>query len=46
MKFKRILFKISGEAMMGDKPFGHDLEAINKISKEISKIYKLGVKYV
>ena len=43
MKFKRILFKISGEAMMGDKPFGHDLEAINKISKEISKIYKLGV---
>lgn len=43
MKFKRILFKISGEAMMGDKPFGHDLEAINKISKEILKIYKLGV---
>ena len=43
MKFKRILFKISGEAMMGDKPFGHDLEAINKISKEISKIYKLDV---
>lgn len=43
MKFKRILFKISGEAMMGDKPFGHDLEAINKISEEISKIYKLGV---
>ena len=43
MKFKRILFKISGEAMMGNKPFGHDLEAINKISKEISKIYKLGV---
>ena len=43
MKFKRILFKISGEAMMGDKPFGHDLEAINKISQEISKIYKLGI---
>ena len=43
MKFKRILFKISGEAMMGNKPFGHDLEAINKISKEILKIYKLGV---
>ena len=43
MKFKRILFKISGEAMMGDKPFGHDLEAIAKISEEISKIYKLGV---
>ncbi len=43
MKFKRILFKISGEAMMGNKPFGHDLEAIDKITKEIIKIYKLGV---
>ncbi|MBO4956964.1 MAG: UMP kinase [Rickettsiales bacterium] len=43
MKFKRILFKISGESMMGGKQFGHDLEAINKISKEIVKIYKLGI---
>lgn len=43
MKFKRILFKISGEAMMGNKSFGHDLIAINKITEEIAKIYKLGV---
>lgn len=43
MKFKRILFKISGEAMMGEKPFGHDLKAIDKITQEILKIYKLGV---
>lgn len=43
MKFKRVLFKISGEAMMGDKQFGHSLESIAKITKEILKIYKLGV---
>ncbi|MBR2141422.1 MAG: UMP kinase [Rickettsiales bacterium] len=43
MKFQRVLFKISGESMMGDKQFGHDLEAIKKISKEIEKIYKLGI---
>lgn len=43
MKFKRVLFKISGESMMGNKEFGHDIEAIDKISKEIVKIYKLGI---
>lgn len=43
MKFKRILFKVSGEAMMGSKDFGHDVDAINKIAEEIVKIHKLGV---
>jgi uridylate kinase len=42
MKFKRILFKISGEAMMGDRNFGHDLLAIHKISGEIKKIWEMG----
>jgi uridylate kinase len=43
MKFKRIMFKISGESMMGNKPFGHDLEAISKITEEIAEIYKIGM---
>lgn len=43
MKFKRIMFKISGEALMGNQAFGHNLEAIHKISKEIQKIYNLGI---
>jgi uridylate kinase len=43
MKFKRILFKISGESMMGQRSFGHDLVAIHKISEEIEKIYKLDI---
>ena len=37
------MFKISGEAMMGNKPFGHDLDAIYKIAKEIAEIHKLGI---
>ena len=42
LKFKRILFKVSGEALMGDKGFGHDVTAINKICDQIVSAYKLG----
>ncbi len=42
LKFKRILFKVSGEAMMGDKEFGHDPEAIEKICNQIISAHKLG----
>lgn len=41
-KYKRILFKVSGEAMMGDKNFGHDKEAIDKIAKQIVEVYNEG----
>ena len=39
-KYKRILFKVSGEAMMGDKEFGHDTKAINLICSQINQAYK------
>lgn len=42
LKFKRILFKVSGEAMMGTKEFGHDLEAIRKICDQIIAAHELG----
>lgn len=42
IKFKRILFKVSGEAMMGDKGFGHDLEAIRLICNQIVAAHELG----
>ena len=41
-KFSRILFKVSGEAMMGNKGFGHDIEAISKICKQIIKAHEIG----
>ncbi len=42
LKFKRILFKVSGEAMMGDQQFGHDVGAIQKICQQIISAHKLG----
>ncbi len=42
LKFKRILFKVSGEAMMGDKGFGHDVEAVKKICDQIVAAHQLG----
>jgi uridylate kinase len=41
-KYKRILFKVSGESMMGNKHFGHDIEAINIICNQIIEAYNLG----
>ena len=35
LKYKRILFKVSGEAMMGNKGFGHDSDAISHICNQI-----------
>ena len=38
---KRILIKLSGEALMGQSGYGIDVSTINFISKEIKKISKL-----
>ena len=43
MKYKRILLKISGVALSGEKGFGLDEETISKISQDIKAIYDLGV---
>lgn len=42
-KYSRILLKISGEALMGEKQFGHDVLAIDELSQSILEIYNLGV---
>lgn len=42
VKFKRILFKVSGEAMMGNSSFGHDLQAISDICSQIIKAKEKG----
>jgi uridylate kinase len=42
MSYKRILFKVSGEAMMGDKGFGHDPVAITRICNQIINTIKEG----
>lgn len=41
--YKRILLKLSGEALSGDSGFGIDLETLNRISDEIADVSRLGV---
>ncbi len=43
MKFKRILLKVSGEALMGSKNFGIDPKKLESYSNEIKEIKKKGV---
>jgi uridylate kinase len=42
-KYKRILLKLSGEALMGDKSFGFDTGVIAQYAKDIKSIVELGV---
>ena len=43
MKYKRILLKISGEALMGEKQFGIDTEKLSSYANEIKNVVDLGV---
>ncbi len=43
IKYKRILLKLSGEALMGSDDFGVNPKIINRIVKEIENIVSLGV---
>jgi len=42
-KYKRIMLKISGEALAGEKGFGIDFEITNLIALQIKELVKLGV---
>ena len=41
--YKRILLKLSGEALMGDLDYGIDPKVINRIAAEISQVKDLGI---
>src|SRR4051812_44884842 len=42
-KFKRILLKLSGESLMGDKIFGLDQDVISQYAQDIKSIVELNV---
>jgi uridylate kinase len=42
-KFKRVLLKLSGEALMGDKQFGIDQQIVQFIANELKVVSKLGI---
>jgi uridylate kinase len=41
--YKRILLKLSGEALMGDQGYGIDPATITRIAREIKEVHELGV---
>ncbi|MDQ2970843.1 MAG: UMP kinase [Acidobacteriota bacterium] len=41
--YRRILLKLSGEALMGQRAFGIDPESVARIADEVSEVHALGV---
>lgn len=43
MKFKRILLKLSGESLMGDKQYGIDIHRVAQYAKDIHEVHAQGI---
>lgn len=44
VRYKRVLLKLSGEALLGDKPFGIDDAVIDRLAGEVEAAIGLGVR--
>jgi uridylate kinase len=42
-KYKRVLLKISGEALMGEREYGMDPEMVAQIAADVAKVRSLGI---
>lgn len=42
-RFKRVLLKLSGEALAGEEKFGIDPETVSKICREIAEVADMGI---
>lgn len=42
-RYRRILLKLSGEALMGDESFGIDSTVLKAVANEVRNVHKLGV---
>jgi uridylate kinase len=43
LKYKRVLLKYSGEALMGDSSFGIDPKILDRLANELSELIEMGV---
>jgi uridylate kinase len=41
--YKRVLLKLSGEALLGDQPYGVDPKVIQRVAAEVTEIVSMGV---
>src|SRR5690606_33601123 len=44
LHFRRVLLKLSGEALLGEQAFGIDEKMVDRIAREIAEAVELGVK--
>ena len=42
-KYKRILIKLSGEALAGERGVGIDIKTVQKMALEIKEVHDLGI---
>jgi uridylate kinase len=42
-RYRRVLLKISGEALMGDQDYGLDSVIVNRIAEEVKAVHAMGV---
>lgn len=43
VSFKRVLLKLSGEALKGNQPYGIDLNVVENLAQQIKQVVELGV---
>lgn len=43
VKYKRVILKLSGEALAGDRGFGLDNSTIDNVAKEVKRLIELGI---
>ncbi|HEV8120332.1 MAG TPA: UMP kinase [Candidatus Polarisedimenticolia bacterium] len=43
LRYRRVLLKLSGEALMGTRPFGLDAGVVRRLASEIAEIHRLGI---
>ena len=42
-RYKRVLLKISGEALMGDREFGLEPKMVERVAAEVGAVHRLGI---
>jgi hypothetical protein len=43
LKYRRVLLKLSGEALAGDKGFGIDPPVVDRLTDEVKRVHEMGV---
>ncbi|UAT43135.1 UMP kinase [Anaplasmataceae bacterium AB001_6] len=42
-RYRRVLLKVSGELLMGERDFGHDCSIIHQVAEDVKQVHDLGV---